>query len=226
MTVYYWRVRGKSLCENGEWSGVWHFRTAMELPSAPVLVSPPSGTVGLNLVFDMDWLDIASSDSYRIQISRDSTFATYALDSAGLTVSNFTVPGGILAHSMWFYWRVSASNEAGEGPFSEEWNFQTTIMTSLNVNTSEIPDQFGLKQNFPNPFNPSTSISFDLPEMSDVKLAVYNTVGQEVAVLVNSSLQAGIYTYVFDASSVPSGIYFYRIRAGEFVETKRMVLIK
>ena len=226
MTVYYWRVRGKSLCENGEWSEVWHFRTAMELPSAPVLVSPPSGTIGLNLVFDMDWLDIASADSYRLQISRDSTFDTFILDSTDLTVSNFTIPDGLLVHSNWYYWRVSAENEAGEGPFSEEWNFQTTIMTSLNVNTSEIPDQFGLKQNFPNPFNPSTSISFDLPEMSDVKLAVYNTVGQEVAVLVNSSLQAGKYTYVFDASSVPSGIYFYRIRAGEFVETKRMVLIK
>jgi hypothetical protein len=83
-----------------------------------------------------------------------------------------------------------------------------------------------LKQNFPNPFNPSTSISFGLSERSEVKLTVYNTIGQEVAVLVNSALQAGIYTYVFDASSVPSGIYFYRIKARDFIETKRMVLIK
>lgn len=226
MTVYYWRVRGKSLCENGSWSNVWNFRTAMELPSAPVLVSPPSGTIGLNLVFDMDWLDIASANSYRIQISRDSSFNTYVIDSTGLTASTFTIPENVLNHSMWFYWRVSATNEAGEGPYSAEWKFQTSILTGLNHNTSEIPDQFGLKQNFPNPFNPSTSISFDLPERSDVKLAVYNSLGQEVSLLVNSSLQAGKYTYVFDASAVPSGIYFYRIKAGEFVETKRMVLIK
>jgi hypothetical protein len=198
----------------------------MELPSAPVLVSPPSGTVGLNLVFDTDWLDIASADSYRIQISSDSTFTTAELDSADMTVSNFTIPAGVLAHSTWYYWRVRAKNEAGEGPYSNEWNFQTTIITGLNLNTTEIPDQFGLKQNYPNPFNPSTSISFDISERSEVKLAVYNSIGQEVAVLVNSGLQAGRYTYVFDASSVPSGIYFYRIKANDFIETKRMVLIK
>ncbi|MCB0724674.1 MAG: T9SS type A sorting domain-containing protein [Ignavibacteriae bacterium] len=225
-TTYYWRVRGRSLCESGEWSPVWHFRTAVELPSAPVLVSPPSGTLGLNLVFDTDWLDIASAESFRIEISSDSSFASPELDSAGLLASNFTIPAGLLSHSTWYYWRVRAKNEAGEGPYSPVWNFQTSIVTGLNVNTSIIPDRFGLMQNYPNPFNPSTSISFDLPERSDVNLTVYNTLGQSVAVLVNSSLQAGRYNYVFDASSVPSGIYFYRIKAGEFVETKRMVLIK
>jgi len=225
-TWYYWRVRGKSLCENGDWSNEWAFRTAVELPSAPVLVSPVSGTIGLNLSFDTDWLDIASADSYRIQISRDSTFSSYTIDSAGITLSEFTIPEGILGSYTWYYWRVCAENEAGEGPYSEEWNFQTTLITALTSNTTEIPDQFGLKQNYPNPFNPATKISFDIPEVSDVKLAVYNSLGQEVAVLVNTSLQAGKYTYNFDASSVPSGVYFYRIKANEFVETKRMMLIK
>jgi photosystem II stability/assembly factor-like uncharacterized protein len=225
-TWYYWRVRGKSLCENGEWSNEWSFRTALELPSAPVLVSPVSGTIGLNLSFDTDWLDIASADSYRIQISRDSTFSSYAVDSAGLTASEFTIPDGVLSSYTWYYWRVSASNEAGEGPYSEEWKFQTTLITGLISNTSEIPDEYGLKQNYPNPFNPATKISFDLPHVSNVKLAVYNSLGQEIAVLVNSSLQAGKYIYNFDASSVPSGVYFYRISANDFVETKRMMLIK
>lgn len=225
-TWYYWRVRGKSLCENGSWSNEWSFRTAVELPSAPVLVSPVNGTIGLNLTFDTDWLDLASANSYRIQISRDSTFDTSLLDSAGLTSSEFTIPEGYLGSFTWFYWRVSATNEAGDGPFSEIWSFQTTLITNLMSNNSEIPDKFGLKQNYPNPFNPATSISFDIPQVSDVKLAVYNSLGQEVAVLVNTSLQPGKYTYNFDASSVPSGVYFYRIKANEFIETKRMMLIK
>lgn len=225
-TWYYWRARGRSLCEGGDWSEEWTFRTAVELPSAPVLVSPPSGTVGLNLTFNTDWLDIASAESFRIQISSDSTFSTTELDSAGLTASNFSIPSGVLSSFTWYYWRVNAVNEAGAGPYSEVWNFQTMLVTGLNINTTEIPQVFALNQNYPNPFNPMTTIGFDIPEASDVSLTIYNSVGQEVKQLVNNQLQAGRYNYSFDASSLPSGIYFYRIKANTFVETKRMVLIK
>ena len=225
-TWYYWRARGKSLCESGEWSQKWTFRTAIQLPSAPVLVSPPSGTVGLNLTFDMDWLDIASAESFRIQISSESTFNFTKLDSSGLTESNFTIPPGVLNSFTRYYWRVTASNEAGQGPYSAVWNFQTMLVTGLNINTSIIPQVFALNQNFPNPFNPITTIAFDIPEASDVSLTIYNSVGQEVKQLVNAQLQPGKYNYSFDASSLPSGIYFYRINANTFVETKRMVLIK
>ncbi|OGU51495.1 MAG: hypothetical protein A2080_14250 [Ignavibacteria bacterium GWC2_36_12] len=92
--------------------------------------------------------------------------------------------------------------------------------------SSLIPREFGLNQNYPNPFNPSTTIEFALPKQATVELAVYNLLGQRIAVLVNEDLQAGYYQTSFDAHSLPSGVYFYRIQAGSFVQTKKLMLLK
>ncbi|MCW8806322.1 MAG: T9SS type A sorting domain-containing protein, partial [Ignavibacteriaceae bacterium] len=76
------------------------------------------------------------------------------------------------------------------------------------------------------PFNPSTSIKFGIPEVSKVKLILFNLLGEEVATLVNEEKTAGYYTVEFNASNLPSGIYFYRLQAGKFAETKKMMLMK
>ncbi len=85
---------------------------------------------------------------------------------------------------------------------------------------------FSLDQNFPNPFNPSTMISFAIPNQTDVRVSVYNLIGEEVAELLNKSLSAGFHQVTFDASNLSSGLYFYRISAGSFVDAKKMILIK
>ena len=92
--------------------------------------------------------------------------------------------------------------------------------------TSNNPNEFQLYQNYPNPFNPTTTISFNLPKQSHVTLEVYNILGQEVAVLINEVKKAGNFKVQFDASSLPSGIYFYQLNAGEFVQSKKMILLK
>ncbi|MGB3016826.1 MAG: T9SS type A sorting domain-containing protein [Ignavibacteria bacterium] len=90
-----------------------------------------------------------------------------------------------------------------------------------------LPTEFALHQNYPNPFNPATKISFDLPQDSRVNLVVYDLLGREVAKLVNNEFKvAGKYTYDFNAASLSSGVYFFRINAGNYSETKRMVLLK
>ncbi|MSQ46376.1 MAG: T9SS type A sorting domain-containing protein [Ignavibacteria bacterium] len=89
-----------------------------------------------------------------------------------------------------------------------------------------IPSDFVLEQNFPNPFNPSTKISFGLSKSTNVVLKVFNNLGQEVATLVNESLQAGSYEANFDASNLPSGIYIYSLRTNGGVITKKMTLLK
>jgi len=90
----------------------------------------------------------------------------------------------------------------------------------------EIAKEFKLAQNFPNPFNPSTSISYTLPNNGFVTLKVYNTIGEEVAVLINQNIEAGTHVVTFNASNLPTGAYFYRISAENYSDTKKMLLIK
>jgi hypothetical protein len=89
-----------------------------------------------------------------------------------------------------------------------------------------IPLEFSLEQNFPNPFNPSSKIKFTLPEASIVKLTVYNTLGEEVADLVDELFDAGSHEIVFNASNFTSGIYFVRMESGSFVSTRKIMLMK
>jgi hypothetical protein len=91
---------------------------------------------------------------------------------------------------------------------------------------SGMPVQFELSQNFPNPFNPTTDISFALPQASDVRLGVYNMLGQQVAVLAQGTFEAGWHTVNFDAANLPAGLYFYRIEANDFTAIKKMMLLK
>lgn len=93
-------------------------------------------------------------------------------------------------------------------------------------NTKTLPEEFNLNQNYPNPFNPSTIISFDLPVDSEVELTVFNSIGQEVATLVNRNLSAGYHTIEFDAANLSSGIYFYKLKTENFVQTRKMVLLR
>ncbi|HXX65216.1 MAG TPA: T9SS type A sorting domain-containing protein, partial [Bacteroidota bacterium] len=87
-------------------------------------------------------------------------------------------------------------------------------------------ETFELSQNYPNPFNPTTRISFTIPATAMVQLKVYNVLGQEVATLVNETMTNGSHTVTFDASKLASGVYLYKITAGNFVSTKKMVLLK
>ncbi len=99
-------------------------------------------------------------------------------------------------------------------------------VTGLIHQSNEIPNEYSLSQNYPNPFNPETNLKFQITKSGFVKLTVFDMLGKEISVLVNQELSAGTFTVNFDASALPSGTYFYRISAGSFTETKKMILIK
>ncbi|HTY09792.1 MAG TPA: T9SS type A sorting domain-containing protein [Bacteroidota bacterium] len=100
------------------------------------------------------------------------------------------------------------------------------VTTRVAEVKSAIPTQYSLDQNFPNPFNPSTTIRYSLPAAGRVQMKVYNVLGQEVSTLVNAQQQAGMYEVTFDASRLASGVYFYRISSEKFTQVKKMMLIK
>ena len=120
--------------------------------------------------------------------------------------------------------------------FSSAWYCETLdtfgimgykdFVTDVEPVSEVIPSDFALEQNYPNPFNPSTTINFSIPVEGFVTLDVYNTIGQKVASLVNETKTAGTYQVDFDAATLTSGIYFYKISTGNFSETKKMILMK
>jgi hypothetical protein len=92
--------------------------------------------------------------------------------------------------------------------------------------SNEIPTNFALYQNYPNPFNPTTTIEFDIPERTNVKLIVYDILGREIETLIDKELEPGKYKLNFNATDLPSGVYFYTLRTPKSIQTKKMLLIK
>jgi hypothetical protein len=121
----------------------------------------------------------------------------------------------------------SATNGAAESPARQHF-MRIKLSNPIGVKNigSEIPYNFNLQQNFPNPFNPSTTIKFAIPKTAFVTLKVYDITGKEIAVLVNENLQVGYKEVVFNSNNLASGIYFYSIASGNYKDTKKMVLVK
>jgi Secretion system C-terminal sorting domain len=121
------------------------------------------------------------------------------------------------------YWYIYSSDNTttwGNGNFDN-------IATSAGYGITTSKDySYKLNQNYPNPFNPTTTIEYSVPTRSYVRLTVYDAIGQEVSVLVSEEKGAGIYVLRFDAEKLTSGIYFYRLQAGTFVQTKKMVILR
>ena len=106
------------------------------------------------------------------------------------------------------------------------WRRPLSEITSVERLPTNLPTHFSLDQNYPNPFNPATTISFSLPSKSFVSLKVFDVLGREVSTLVSEELSVGTYSWSWNAEGLASGIYFYRLQAGTFSETKKLVLIK
>jgi hypothetical protein len=140
------------------------------------------------------------------------------IDSIGLSYYNFNVSGSGSSGGEQYQLRGCVLNGIVYG--------DTASVIGIIPIGSEIPNSFSLSQNFPNPFNPTTKIKFDVPQTSFTKLIIYNLLGREVATLVNEELKPGTYQTDWDASGFSSGVYFYKIIAGEYTETKKMVLMK
>jgi len=124
--------------------------------------------------------------------------------------------------SSYFYFSKEGSVSGGIG----DWSSSGLLFKGGDETAFNLPSHYGLYQNYPNPFNASTVINYELPVDGHVRLEVYNTLGQRVATLVDSKQQAGYRSVVWDASKISSGLYFYKLTAGDFTESRRMMLVK
>lgn len=197
-------------------------RAFVQLSAPPLLISP-NGTTGeqrnARLVFHRS----EDAASYHLQVSLSSTFSAAVLDTFVIDTAFSLSP---LAANTRFYWHVSVLNDFGEGAYSATANFTTGDQILSVIDPGKIPRTFTLRQNYPNPFNPTTQIGYTVPQAAYVSLKVYNLLGQEVQTLYDGVHQAGNYVATFDGTKLPSGVYVYRLRSDNFVETKKLVLVR
>ncbi|HSW54358.1 MAG TPA: LamG-like jellyroll fold domain-containing protein [Ignavibacteriaceae bacterium] len=191
--------------------------------TAPNLIAPVNNSTINTLTPVLEWDSLITAFDYRLEIARDSIFTNSLLYQV-VPQKTFQVPAGLLSSDSTYYWRVRTATNGGVGPWSEVFSFDIVI-TDVE-DEQQIPREFALLQNYPNPFNPSTSIKYQVSSKSQVSLKVYDVLGNEVATLVNEERKAGSYEVEFDAAGLSSGVYFYQLKAGNYIETKKMILIK
>jgi len=223
-TTYYWRARAENGAGSGPWSVRWNFRV-ITTPPAPNLVAPPNNSTNQSPTVLLDWDSLAAANSYRIQLATDSLFNSVVYDTSGVTRSSLQMRPGILLANVKYYWKVNATNLAGTGPWSVIWNFRVNP-TGVYQYSSEIPKKFKLYNNYPNPFNSTTKIRFDIPKNTNVKITIYEISGRQIDKLINENLSAGSYELIWDANNLSSGVYIYRIETESFTDVKRMLLVK
>ncbi len=149
--------------------------------------------------------------------------------SNGIVTFNFTYTAPSSASNQTLYANGNSVNLNGFNT-GDQWNFapnKTVVIQAVTgIADVNIVSNYKLEQNYPNPFNPSTKISFELPQSENVKLVVYNSLGQEVNTLVNEFMTNGNHVINFNASNLVSGVYYYRITTPHFNEIRKMILIK
>jgi len=199
------------------------YRTAYSTTAPALPVALPATNITREM-FVAIWNPAANAVSYLLDVSADSLFGTFITGYRNRVVTtNQEIVQGLSADSKYFY-RVRASNSSGESGYSNTIAVKTTL-TDV-VDCIELPLAPVLVQNYPNPFNPATTIRYALPHRSHVTLTVYNTLGQQVAQLINSDIDAGYHEVQFNATNLASGVYFYRIQAGSYVETRKLLYVR
>ena len=222
-TTYYIRVRAKGTASWTRYSPLVQFVTSVPPPAVPSLVTPTPGAVIDPPSFTARWRNVSGAIAYHVQLADNSSFQNALVNDSTLTDTLRQV--GPLLSGTTYYIRVRAKGVYAWSGFGNPVVFTTSTSTMVRV-SAEVPMESSLEQNFPNPFNPSTTIRFSLRYSSGVKLGVYNLLGQLVRQLINAELGAGVYEVRFDASGLPSGVYIYRIQTNHLVDTKRLLLLK
>jgi hypothetical protein len=175
-----------------------------------------------------NWSNGQWMNDYRYTYTSDTNGHLTSLWHYGWLNSSW-VPTDIGLVNTWLYLVAIADSASNYYFFLSCYNVTFTykiIVTGVVSESGNVPETYSLSQNYPNPFNPSTTIRYGLPHKTVVQLTVFNTLGQQVAQLVNGEVEAGFHDVKCDGKNLSSGVYFYRILAGEFVQTRKFLLVR
>jgi hypothetical protein len=221
---YYWRVQASNPSGAGTFSRLGIFTTGF--PAVVALVAPSNNVRDVPARPTLTWRTAPGAGLYHLQVASTALFDSVSTvyDITGIADTAYQVSQ--LEGDKFYFWRVRAKNAIGESNWSATWRFKTVIVTAVAEATTTPPAQFQLYQNYPNPFNPITTIVFDLPQAGTPQLVIFDALGRELLALVDGPLAAGRHTVQFDASPLPSGVYYYRLNFAGRILTRRMTILK
>jgi photosystem II stability/assembly factor-like uncharacterized protein len=229
--VYFWRVKAENTGGKSDWSATRVFFVGND--PLPIQLASFTGTVANGNDVILEWMTISEVNNYGFFVQR----RVHNMPVFG-EIPNVFIPGhGTTIEPQFYSWTDVQLDPAlydyrlRQVDLDGSHSFSPIVSVEVQGPTDVLDDGmsafvFSLHQNYPNPFNPSTVVRYSLPRASHVSLKVFSILGQEVATLVNEQKQSGRHEVKWDARGVTSGMYFYRLQAGENVQTKKMILVK
>jgi subtilisin family serine protease len=201
---------------------VTHGNQIPDLPASPSLLSPSPRQFVFDNQVELKWKPIENAQLYRVQLSLSGDFDDISVDSL---VDKTTLRLPVFGYGQIWYWRTMARNEQGWGPWSQRRSF-TTVIESTSLEEETVPHEWGLHQNFPNPFNPTTTIPFTIGATEHVRVEIFSVAGHRIKSIDMGVLNPGKHSVSIDLSTMASGLYLYQVRTPSFRQTKKMTLIK
>jgi hypothetical protein len=211
-TMYFWRVRAENSAGESPWSEVWSYSTIIERPEPVSLASPADEEGQVSSTPTLSWEASERATNYRVEVSTDPDFSQLPVQGTS-TETTFTVPNP-LEFATIYYWRIKAVNIGGESDWSPVASFTTEVRETK------------IFANYPNPFNSSTTLKYQLSEQLPVTIELYDIGGRRIAKLVDGVQSAGVYFVPFNASSVASGTYLVRFISGDITDIQKLTVVK
>ena len=206
----------------GPWSNTRSF-TTLPLPAKPELRSPENNETEVVLNPTLKWGRVDYVRYYHAQVSKNDEFTDIAYENNQLALFRITVSPNLEPLTE-YHWRVAAYNNGGYGQWSDVWTF-TTKYEDVSVNASNESDVY-LFNCIPNPFSEKTLIKIYNPVESNVKLSIYNSLGNEIETLVSGYLSEGTYEFEWKPENIESGVFYYKLNVNNSVMTNKAVFIK
>ena len=210
---YYWRVKAFPKDGNfteSSFSPIKSFSTSESLPEIPEAISPANGAVNISINPTLVWQPASYANNYEVRLSATSNLSSPWKDISGITLNNLTIDS--LSYKTTYYWDVRAINSIGSSNWSPAFKFTTGDSNSISVSNGVLPSSFGVR-NYPNPFNNSTVIQFDIPLKCYIRLYISNALGELCKTLLSTGLNPGTYEFPFNGDNLASGVYFYTLEA-------------
>ncbi len=212
LSNFYWRVRATNQAGTGEWSDIWSFSTTIERPEPVSLETPLQDENQVPVLPIFSWTPSERAFEYIIQVSQDNDFSEIQLED---TLDETTYNSAFqLEFATIYYWRVKAMNPGGESGWSEVNSFITEVRDTR------------IDPNYPNPFNSTTTLRYQLSDTRNVLIDVFDITGRRVAVVVDKQQNAGVYFARLNSVNFASGTYLVRFTAGDVTNIQKMSVIK